>query len=117
MPTHGEILGEAFGDKVSLLMPNPRYAGSIEAQVRENTALWSSLRESCLDASARSECVVTSYAAELPADDVCDEVAVIIPTTVFSRGEPDRWHFLPDFFANVVFRPRPSVVFVPADDD
>jgi hypothetical protein len=38
-----EELGELFGDKVSLLMPNPRSAGRIEAEVRENRALWSSL--------------------------------------------------------------------------
>ncbi|MBS0368911.1 MAG: hypothetical protein JSS57_06910 [Proteobacteria bacterium] len=38
-----ERLGEAFGDKVSLLMPNPRYAGRIEAEVRENRHLWESL--------------------------------------------------------------------------
>lgn len=39
-----ENLGEAFGDQVSLLMPNPRYAGRIEAEVRENKQLWVSLR-------------------------------------------------------------------------
>ena len=39
-----ERLGELFGDQVSLLMPNPRYAGRIEAEVRENMALWTSLR-------------------------------------------------------------------------
>jgi len=38
-----EQLGEAFGDKVSLLMPNPRYAGRIEAEVREFRELWESL--------------------------------------------------------------------------
>lgn len=38
-----ERIGEAFGDKVSLLMPNPRYAGRIEAEVRENPELWWSL--------------------------------------------------------------------------
>ena len=38
-----EHLGEVFGDKVSLLMPNPRYAGRIESEVRENEALWTSL--------------------------------------------------------------------------
>jgi hypothetical protein len=39
-----EKLGELFGDKVSLLMPNPRYAGHIEAEVRENRPLWESLK-------------------------------------------------------------------------
>jgi hypothetical protein len=39
-----EDLGEVFGDQVSLLMPNPRFAGRIEAEVRENPALWASLR-------------------------------------------------------------------------
>ncbi|MBE2185341.1 MAG: hypothetical protein IAE99_01035 [Rhodothermales bacterium] len=38
-----EGLGEVFGEKVSLLMPNPRYAGRVEAEVRENHALWESL--------------------------------------------------------------------------
>jgi hypothetical protein len=41
-----EVLGEVLGDKVSLLMPNPEYAGRIEAEVRQNLALWSSLRGS-----------------------------------------------------------------------
>ena len=35
-----EDLGDVFGDKVSLLMPNPRYAGRIEAEVREIRPLW-----------------------------------------------------------------------------
>lgn len=39
-----EALGEVFGDSVSLLMPNPRFAGRIEAEVRENRELWGSLR-------------------------------------------------------------------------
>jgi hypothetical protein len=39
-----EKLGEAFGEQVSLLMPNPRYAGRIEAEVRENKELWGALR-------------------------------------------------------------------------
>lgn len=39
-----ESLGEAFGDQVSLFMPNPRYAGRVEAEVRENMTLWRSLR-------------------------------------------------------------------------
>lgn len=39
-----EDLGEVFRDRVSLLMPNPRYAGRIESEVRENIELWQSLR-------------------------------------------------------------------------
>jgi len=39
-----ESLGEVFGSQVSLLMPNPRYAGRVEAEVRENRELWQSLR-------------------------------------------------------------------------
>lgn len=39
-----EKLGEVFGEEVSLLMPNPRYAGRIEAEVRENKSLWMSVR-------------------------------------------------------------------------
>lgn len=38
-----ERLGEVFGDQVSLLMPNPQYAGLMEAEVRENRPLWESL--------------------------------------------------------------------------
>lgn len=38
-----ENLGEVFGDKVSLLMPNPRYAGQIEAEMRKHDWVWSSL--------------------------------------------------------------------------
>ena len=38
-----ERLGEAFGNKVSLFMPNSKYAGRIEAEVRENRQLWESL--------------------------------------------------------------------------
>ena len=38
-----ENLGEVFGNQVSLLMPNPRFAGRIEAEVRKNPALWASL--------------------------------------------------------------------------
>jgi hypothetical protein len=38
-----ERLGEVFEDKVSLLMPNPRYAGRVEAEVREFRELWESL--------------------------------------------------------------------------
>lgn len=40
-----EHLGEAFGDKVSLLMPNPRYTGIVESEVREFRELWESLRD------------------------------------------------------------------------
>jgi hypothetical protein len=39
-----EDLGEVFGDKVSLLMPNPRFAGRIEAEIRSNPDLWGLLR-------------------------------------------------------------------------
>jgi hypothetical protein len=39
-----EQLGEVYGDKVSLLMPNPRYAGRIEAEVRDNPDHWGALR-------------------------------------------------------------------------
>ncbi len=35
-----EKMGEVFGGEVSLLMPNPRYAGRIESEVRENRPLW-----------------------------------------------------------------------------
>jgi len=35
-----ETIGDVFGGKVSLLMPNPRYAGKIEAEVREIRPLW-----------------------------------------------------------------------------
>lgn len=35
-----ENLGDVFGGRVSLQMPNPRYAGRIEAEVRENRELW-----------------------------------------------------------------------------
>lgn len=35
-----ETLGDVFGGKVSLQMPSPRYAGRVEAEVRENKALW-----------------------------------------------------------------------------
>lgn len=40
-----EVLGEVYGDQVSLLMPNPRYAGGIEAEVREFPKLWMAVRE------------------------------------------------------------------------
>lgn len=36
-----EKLGEVFGDQVSLLMPNPRYAGRIEAEMKNQDKLWS----------------------------------------------------------------------------
>jgi hypothetical protein len=35
-----ETLGDVFGGKVSLQMPSSRYAGKVEAEVRENKALW-----------------------------------------------------------------------------
>lgn len=35
-----EALGDVFGGKVSLQMPSERYAGKVEAEVRENKALW-----------------------------------------------------------------------------
>ena len=35
-----EQLGDVFGGKVSLLMPNPRYVGKIESEVREIRPLW-----------------------------------------------------------------------------
>lgn len=38
-----ENLGEVFGDKVSLLMPNPRYSRQIEAEMRKYDWVWSSL--------------------------------------------------------------------------
>lgn len=38
-----EKLGEIFGGNVCLLMPNPQYAGRVEAEVRENRALWESI--------------------------------------------------------------------------
>ena len=38
-----ENLGDIFGAKVSLQMPNPRYAGRIESEVRENRPLWEAL--------------------------------------------------------------------------
>lgn len=40
-----EELGEVYGDKVSLMVPNPRYAGRIEAEVRDLTKLWIAIRE------------------------------------------------------------------------
>ncbi|MDD5273678.1 MAG: hypothetical protein PHU14_13275 [Methylovulum sp.] len=40
-----ENMGEVFGGDVSLLMPNPRYAGRIEAEVRENRPLWKSIHD------------------------------------------------------------------------
>lgn len=38
-----EKLGDVFGGTVSLLMPNPRYSGQIEAEVREIHPLWEAL--------------------------------------------------------------------------
>ena len=38
-----EDLGDVFGDKVCLSMPNPRYAGRIESEVRENRPLWEAI--------------------------------------------------------------------------
>lgn len=35
-----ESMGDAYDDKVSLLMPNPQYADRIESEVREMPALW-----------------------------------------------------------------------------
>ncbi len=40
LQSHLEDLGDVFGGKVCLSMPNPRYAGRIEAEVRENRPLW-----------------------------------------------------------------------------
>ncbi|MBY8934558.1 hypothetical protein [Pseudomonas fluorescens] len=39
-----EKLGEVFGDNVCLLMPNPKYTGRIEAEIRDNQPLWQSVR-------------------------------------------------------------------------
>ncbi len=38
-----EKLGEAYGSDLCLMMPNPRYAGRVEAEVRENRALWQAI--------------------------------------------------------------------------
>ena len=35
-----EEMGDTYQDTVSLQMPNPRYAGKIEAEVRKNVELW-----------------------------------------------------------------------------
>lgn len=40
-----EELGDVYGENVSLMMPNSRYAGSIEAEVREFPKLWMAVRE------------------------------------------------------------------------
>jgi hypothetical protein len=74
-----EVLGEAFGDKVSLLMPNPRYAGRVEAEVRENMALWQSLRGN-LPGLFLSRKPLVQLA---PTDDGC----IYIP---FETNEPDQ---------------------------
>lgn len=42
---HLETIGEVYGDKVSLMIPNTRYAGRIEAEVRELRNLWTAIRE------------------------------------------------------------------------
>jgi hypothetical protein len=39
-----ERLGESYGDSVSLLMPNPRYAARIEAEVRSIQDFWWTLQ-------------------------------------------------------------------------
>ena len=39
-----EDMGDTYRDTVSLQMPNPRYAGRIEAEVRENKELWGEIR-------------------------------------------------------------------------
>ena len=38
-----EALGDVFGGKVSLQMPSERYAGKVEAEVRENRELWNAV--------------------------------------------------------------------------
>lgn len=44
-----ENLGDVYGDKVSLLMPNPRYANKIESEMRQfNWESWFSLGETGL---------------------------------------------------------------------
>lgn len=40
-----ENLGECYGDKVSLMMPNPRFANRIESEAREFPELWMSIKE------------------------------------------------------------------------
>ena len=40
-----ERLGDVFGGQVSLLIPNPRYKGRIEAEVREIRPLWEALHD------------------------------------------------------------------------
>jgi|SRR5215213_2504894 len=39
-----EALGDVYGDTVSLLMPNPKYAGQIEAEMRKYDWVWSPLK-------------------------------------------------------------------------
>lgn len=39
-----EGMGDAYNDKVSLLMPNPQYADRIESEVREIPALWNHVK-------------------------------------------------------------------------
>jgi len=38
-------LGESYGNKVSLLMPNPLYAGRIEAEMRQHDWVWFSFSD------------------------------------------------------------------------
>ena len=38
-----EMIGDVYGEKVSLMFPNPRYRGKIEAEVRELPWLWSTI--------------------------------------------------------------------------
>lgn len=38
--SHLERMGEVYGNDVSLLMPNPKYADRIEAEMREIRPLW-----------------------------------------------------------------------------
>jgi hypothetical protein len=40
-----ENLGEVYGEKVSLLMPNPRYANRIESEVRQFSELWMAIED------------------------------------------------------------------------
>jgi hypothetical protein len=35
-----ETLGDVYRNRISLLMPNPQYAGKVEAEVRANWGLW-----------------------------------------------------------------------------
>jgi hypothetical protein len=42
---HLEDVGEVYGDRVSLMVPNPRFAGRIESEIREFRNLWMAIRE------------------------------------------------------------------------